>query len=86
MATLLIDGLAKSSKLSSLLPAPPQKEDETGVLQMLPACFLPAKAHSNKEQASKVLSSDRVRTEMDDALFAREGHVQTLPDSQLPLY
>lgn len=86
MATLLIGVLAKSSKLRLLLPVPQEIEDETAVIQMLPACFLPSEAHSKKKKASEVLSSDRVWTEMDDTLPAREGHVQTLPDIQLPLY
>lgn len=86
MAILLIGVLAKSSKLRLLLPAPQEIEDETAVTQTLPACFLPSEAHSKNKQASEVLSSDGAGTEMDDTLPAREGHVQTLPDSQLPLY
>lgn len=59
MATLLIGVLAKSSKLRLLLPVPQEIEDETAVIQTLPACFLPSEAHS-KKKASEVLSSDRV--------------------------
>lgn len=86
MTTLLIGVLAKNSRRTLPLPAPRQTEDETAVTPPLPACFLPSEAHSKKKQARAVLSSDGVRTEMDDAIPARGGHVQTLPDSQLPLY
>lgn len=51
-----------------------------------PARSLPSKAHSTKKRASEVPSSNDVRTEMDDALPAREGHVRTPPDSWRPLY
>lgn len=85
MATLLIGQLATSS--ARRLPLPAQEaEDETAVTQMLPVRFLLSEAHSKEKQASEVLSSDGVGTEMDDTLPTREGHVQTLPDIQLPLY
>lgn len=54
---------------------------------MFPAYFLPSEAHSKEEEEdSDVLSSDRAQTETDDMLPARKGHIQTLLDSQLPLY
>ena len=53
---------------------------------MFPAYLLPSEAHSKEEEASDVLSSDRAQTETDDTLPARKGHIQTLLDSQLPLY
>lgn len=53
---------------------------------MFPAYFLTTEAHSKGEEASDVLSPDRVQTETDDMLPARKGHIQTLLDSQQPLY
>lgn len=80
---LLIGQLAKGSKLRLLHLA---LQREKIKLFCKCSCFLPSETHSEKEQASEVLPSDKVRTEMNGMLPAREGHVQTLPDSQLPLY